>query len=63
MSRPIIGRDWTRMGRTYRTCESAFGTPFVVRRRRSITLDEVIGAACAVVIVGVLSAWAAGVLR
>lgn len=62
MTRPIIGRDWHRVGRTYRTSESAFGTPFVVRKRRAPTMDEVIGAACVLIIVGMVAAWLAGVL-
>lgn len=62
MSRPIIGRDWHRVGRTYRTTEAAFGTPFVVKKRRMPTIDEVIGASCGVIVVGIVAAWLAGVL-
>ena len=63
MTRPVIGRDWHRVGRTYRTSEAAFGTPFVVPRRRRIDIDDVIGIAFAVIAVGIVAAWLAGVIR
>lgn len=62
MSRPIIGRDWHGRTRCARTAIEAFGTPFVVQRRRMPTIDELIGAACCVIIVGMVAAWLAGVL-
>ena len=60
MTRPIIGRDYHRPVRTSRTSEAAFGTPFLVKRRRALTVDEVIGAACVLIIVGMVAAWLAG---
>lgn len=63
MSRPVIGRDWHGRTRCARTSIEAFGSPFVVRKRRMPTMDEIIGAACAVIIVGMVAAWAAGVIR
>jgi len=62
MSHPIIGRDHYARQFAARTCEAAFGTPFVVKKRRMPTIDEVIGAACCVIIVGMVAAWLAGVL-
>lgn len=62
MTRPIIGRDHYARPFAARTCEAAFGTPFVVKKRRMPTIDEVIGAACCVIIVGMVAAWLAGVL-
>ena len=43
--RPVIGRDHYARPFAARTCESAFGTPFVVQKRRMPTMDEIIGAA------------------
>ena len=63
MSHPIIGRDHYARPFAARTCESAFGTPFVVQKRRMPTMDEIIGAACAVIIVGIVAAWLAGVIQ
>ena len=62
MTRPIIGRDHYARPFAARTCEAAFGTPFVVKKRRMPTIDEVIGAACCVIIVGMVAAWLSGVL-
>jgi hypothetical protein len=62
MTHPIIGRDWHRVGRTYRTSEAAFGTPFVAPRRRRIDIDDVIGIACGVIALGIAAAWLAGVI-
>lgn len=63
MSRPIIGRDHYARPFAARTSIEAFGTPFVVQKRRAPTIDEVIGAACVAVIVGIVAAWMAGVIR
>lgn len=62
MTRPTIGRDWHGRTRCARTSIEAFGTPFVVHKRRAPTMDEVIGAACVLIIVGMVAAWLAGVL-
>lgn len=62
MSRPVIGRDHYARPFAARTAEQAFGTPFVVHKRRAPTIDEIIGAACCVTIVGMVAAWLAGVL-
>ena len=62
MTRPIIGRDWHGRTRCARTAIEAFGSPFVAPRRRRLDIDDVIGAACCVIIVGMVAAWLAGVL-
>ena len=61
MSRPVISRDWHGRTRYPRTAVEAFGTPFHVERRRAPTMDEIIGVACVLVIVGIGVAWLAGV--
>lgn len=61
--RPVIGRNHYSRQFAARTCEAAFGTPFVVKKRRMPTMDEIIGAACVLVIIGIASAWAAGLLK
>lgn len=60
--RPVIGRDHYARPFAARTSIEAFGTPFVVRKRRAPSVDEVIGAACVLIIVGMVAAWCAGVL-
>lgn len=60
--RPVIGRDHYARPFAARTSIEAFGTPFVVRKRRAPSVDEVIGAACVLIIVGMVAAWLAGVL-
>lgn len=59
---PIIGRSHTARTFCARTAAEAFGTPFIVQRRRPLDVDQIIGAACVLVIVGIAAAWVAGVL-
>lgn len=58
---PIVGGAVPHRSFTPRTCESAFGTPFYAERSRW-NWDRVIGLACALIIVGVAAAFAAGIL-
>jgi len=61
--RPVIGRNHYSRQFAARTCESAFGTPFVVPRRRRLDIDDVIGIAFAVIAVGLVTAWMAGLIQ
>ena len=63
MSRPVIGRDWHGRTRCARTAIEAFGSPFVAPRRRRLDIDDVIGIACGVIAIGIVAAWAAGVIQ
>lgn len=63
MTRPIIGRDWHGRTRCARTAIEAFGSPFVAPRRRRLDIDDVIGIAFAVIAVGLVTAWMAGLIQ
>jgi len=52
--RPIVGRQYVPRQFTPRTSIEAFGSPFTIKRRRKIEVDDVIGAACAVIVMGML---------